>query len=556
MLEFIRRFSHSIAAKALFFLIAFVFILWGMGGVIAHLGTPDYLLKVGDLKTSAQEFHLAYQRAKEAFRKRLGDLSDEQVQEMKLPEQVLSMFIHQGLMEKELSDHALRVGDLVVKAAMLSDPRFRDPSGSFNKNQLRAALASAKMPEEAFLKVLHKETEALLFSLPFIGGGFSSTQKSFFPPMYVEALTAALAEQRTVAYLLIEEKNVEAPAHPQQEELEQFHREHAECFVVPECHAFTVAEIDKKAIEKGIALHESDVARAYDAYVERSSEEPTIRSLKEMRGELEQDLRQEQVAERIAQVVREIEDALAAGEPFEKASAAHPIIHKETTRCSAKPEQQHKVLPTPYAEDAEEILQEVMSTEVGSGRFLETRHGRWVFVRVDKIEPEHGAEFSESKDKALLCWKAQRQKETMKTLAEDLLSELKNGAKLQDLAKKHHLSYQTLAPFSRADVAQKKMPTKRGITPSLLTRLQEVELGEGVMEASESTAESAGLVAVGVVLHASPGAAEKGTDPWTRHITEDLLGQALQYSRKHQSVDINEAAFKALGARALIPYDG
>ncbi|MDR1910429.1 MAG: SurA N-terminal domain-containing protein, partial [Holosporales bacterium] len=97
MLEFIRGFSRSIAAKTLFFLIAFVFILWGMGGVVMHLSAPDYLLKVGSKKITAREFSLAYRRSKESLQEKIGFISDEKAKELQLPEQVLRSFIHRHL---------------------------------------------------------------------------------------------------------------------------------------------------------------------------------------------------------------------------------------------------------------------------------------------------------------------------------------------------------------------------------------------------------------------------------------------------------------------------
>jgi peptidyl-prolyl cis-trans isomerase D len=557
MLEFIREFSRSLAAKTLFFLIAAVFILWGMGGVISHLGTPDYLLKVGNLKTSAQEFDQAYRRAKETMRKRLGPLSEEQAQEMKLPEQVLSMFMQRSVRQLELENNALRLGDHVVKAAMRADPRFQDKSGVFNKDQLRAALASSRLSEEAFLRFFRVEIEDLLFSLPFRGGGFLSPREGFFPFSYREALTSSLEEKREVGYVRIDAKSVKAPARPDPEVLESFYKEHQEDFVAPEQRTVTVAEIDKNGVGKTITIEESEITQAYDQYVERSTDTETIKSLEEMREELEQDRRQELVAERCATIAREIEDAIASGKSFEEVAEAYPLANRTTTSCSAKMEKSHKFLPVDYKDVTEEIYKETMNQEEGSGTFLETTHGRWIFVRVDKIEAEHIMAFEEVKNnKVLACWQVHQQKEGMTTLAQKCLDILKEGRKLKDWAERQHFIYRTLEPFSRIDLSQKKTPTGEGITPEILVRLLRIPLGEGIMEVSQRTAESPGVIVVAVVTRTFPGEASKEPNPWGQSFAEDLRDQALRYNQTRHTIKLNEPAFKALGVAEPISYEG
>ncbi|MDR0407055.1 MAG: SurA N-terminal domain-containing protein [Holosporales bacterium] len=552
MLEFIRGFSRSIVAKTLFSLIALVFVLWGMGGVIAHLGTPDYLLKVGNKKVTAHEFNLAYQRYKAHLQERLGFISDEKARELKLPEHVLASLTHQNLIALELVASNLCVGDEVVKAVMRTDPRFQDNTGAFNKNQLRAALASFHMPEEAFLTHLHKETEARLFSLPFF--------ISIMPPAYVMALNAAVTEKREIACVTIGPKNVETLTRPSDEVLKQFYTDNQELFIVPEERSFTLAEIDKSAIEKTIKVDESEIAQAYDRYIERSTDEPTIKSLEEMRSELEKDLRLEVLSERMAEIARTIEDALAEGKKFEEIASQYPIKHLISSKFSVKLDPKEKFLQNPYAEETVELFKELSDAEEGgNGTFLETRNGRWIFARVDKIDPEHVADFSIVKNKAFACWGACKKKESMEAQAQTIIEELKKGKALKDLAVKYHLAYHILSPFSRMDMARGNVPKGEGITSDFLGHLQQASIGEGVIAVSHGRTENPGIVLVGVVIRTFSNAGnEKSSEEkisWHKQIEDDLLNQALRYSEKQHSIKINEQAFKALGAVEPISYD-
>ncbi|MDR2417232.1 MAG: SurA N-terminal domain-containing protein [Holosporales bacterium] len=551
MLEFIRGFSRSIAAKLLFFLIAFVFILWGMGGVIMHLGTPDYLLKVGSKKVTAREFSLTYRRYKENLQERFGFISDEKAKEMKLPEQVLLSFIHQHLVAQELSDCNLYVGDKVVMTTMRTDPRFRDETGAFNKNMLRAALASFRLPEEAFLRHLRQETEMSLFSLPFF--------LAHLPPVYAAALNAAVSEKREVAYAIIEEKNVLVPAEQPPGDLKNFYDEHQEYFIVPEQRLFTVAEVDKEAIEKTIVIAEEDIKRAYDQYIERSVDEPTIKSLEEMRAVLEKDLRQEVLVERVADAIRTLEDALAGGKTIEELATQYPLVQLTTSTWCAKPLFHSKFVPAHYAKVATELHKELGNIEEGgNGTFIETREGRWIFVRVDKIIAEHVEIFEKVKEKVLECWRIHQRKDRMKALAQNLLEELKKGKTLKDLTTLHHLSYATLRPFSYKDIVQHKAPIgKEYMREDFLMRLQKAPIGEGIVEEHFGKT-CAGTVIVAAAIKAFPDVPADKTETsfqWQRGISADLCHQALNYSRNHRTIKINEQVFQTLGEVAPVSYD-
>ena len=552
MLEFIRGFSRSIAAKILFFLIAFVFILWGMGGVIVHLGAPDYLLKVGRKKVTAREFSLAYRRYKENLQERLGFVSDERAKELKLPEQVLLSFIHQHLVEQELSDCNLSVGDKAVTTVMRTDPRFRDKTGAFNKNMLRAALSSFRLPEEAFLRHLRQETEMSLFSLPFF--------LAHLPSVYAAALNAAVSEKREAAYVIIEEKSVSLPADQTPSDLKGFYDAHQKYFIAPEQRLFTIAEIDKEAIEKAIVITEEDIKRAYDQYIERSVDELTIKSLEEMRVELEKDLRQEALAERVADTVHTLEDALAGGKTIEELAAQYPIIQLTTSTWCARPNYLPKFILTHYAGIARELQKELADVEEGgSGTFIETREGRWVFLRVDKVIAEHVKTFEEAKGKVLECWNAHQKKDRMKALAQNLLEELKKGKALKDLAALHQLSYATLQPFSYKDIVQGKAPVgKNRMQEDFFMRLQKASMREGVIEESSGSEIYAGIITVAVVIRTFPDVSTDKTEPpisWQRGVSADLRHQALNYSRNHHTIKVNERAFQALGEVVPVSYD-
>ena len=162
MLGAIRKFSSSVYAKILLFIVAIPFIFWGMGPIFSG-GNLNTIVKIGNEKISTQEFinFLQYRAPN----------SNDETLDNNLVEKLLSNFIGEKLISQEIENLEIKISDDSLRKLIKSEKIFmRDNKFSrieyekfLVKNGLNATTLEANISKQ-------EKKEQLL---NFIGEGIS-----------------------------------------------------------------------------------------------------------------------------------------------------------------------------------------------------------------------------------------------------------------------------------------------------------------------------------------------------------------------------------------------
>ena len=161
MLESIRNASQGIVGKAIMTivmgLIIVSFVVWGVGDMLRGF-SPSTVASVGGAKISAQDYHVAYDRAIQQYQRRLRrPFTNEEARQAGLDRSVLQQLVSEAAVDDEANKLGLGISDQALREVITSNPSFRDKSGAFDPSRLEAALRDMDMNERAFVTELRKQ---------------------------------------------------------------------------------------------------------------------------------------------------------------------------------------------------------------------------------------------------------------------------------------------------------------------------------------------------------------------------------------------------------------
>jgi len=147
MLDLIRKKAGSWMVKAIIFLIAVVFVFWGVNIRDKAKGT---IASVNDEPITLDEFNRTYDNLKEQVRKRFGNrLNDEMIANFGLRKQALNQLVEKKLMLMEAKRLNFRVTDEELKVAIRSIEAFQT-DGVFDSRRYNSILNQNRLSTEAF----------------------------------------------------------------------------------------------------------------------------------------------------------------------------------------------------------------------------------------------------------------------------------------------------------------------------------------------------------------------------------------------------------------------
>ena len=136
MLESIRNASQGVVGKAIMTvvmgLIIVSFVIWGVGDMLRGF-SPSTVASVGGAKISAQEYHVAYDRAIQQYQRRLRrPFTNEEARQIGLDRSVLQQLLSEAAVDDEARKLGLGISDDALREVITSNPNFRDKSGAFD----------------------------------------------------------------------------------------------------------------------------------------------------------------------------------------------------------------------------------------------------------------------------------------------------------------------------------------------------------------------------------------------------------------------------------------
>jgi peptidyl-prolyl cis-trans isomerase D len=257
MLQAIRSHASGIVVQILFGVLILTFALWGIGDIFRGRDTDTSVASVGDVKIDATEVARALRLQVDRFRQAMNtSLTEEQIKQLGLLDTTLNQVIDEHLLDLEAERLGLAVNDNAVRQAIVTNPAFRGPSGTFDRNVYAQLLGANQMTDQQYEAILRTG----MIRSRIID---SVTAGADAPPALIDALWQSRGERRIAEALLIPPSAIGTIPTPDGATLDKFYDAHKDQFMLPERRSFTLAMVDPSQFLAGIKVPDDELQAAY-----------------------------------------------------------------------------------------------------------------------------------------------------------------------------------------------------------------------------------------------------------------------------------------------------
>jgi peptidyl-prolyl cis-trans isomerase D len=300
MLQAIRGQAASWIVKALFVVLILSFVAWGVADYVSRSHAPTSVATVGTIEISPSQLSNAVNQESQRLRQIFGSLEREQLKQLGIIDQVLNRLIGQTLVELEARRLGVTIDDEVLRGAIQGNPAFRNEQGQFDRNRFQIVLNQAGFTEASFLGLLRQDLLRSQLMTAVASG-------SHPPDVLVSALVKRRGERRVADTVSVPLPGIETVKAPTEEQLVQYHTEHAADFTAPEYRDLSWVRLAADDLAQGMQPGEQQIKDAYEQRIDEFRKPET--------REVEQILLTDETAAKAAS------DKLVKGEAFDKVAA-------------------------------------------------------------------------------------------------------------------------------------------------------------------------------------------------------------------------------------------
>jgi peptidyl-prolyl cis-trans isomerase D len=370
MLQAIRSRAGSLVVKLLFAILIVAFGFWGIGSWLNDRSVDSTIATVGNTKIRSEELAAAVRTQVQTLRQTYGPSFDiEQAKQLGVVDDQLDRLIDDSLMTQEVARLRLAVSDDAVRATILADPVFHDAAGQFDRRRYQEVLSNNRMSVAQYEASVRND---LVRGALADGVGAGATA----PKPLVDAFYRMLAEKRVADTVMIPYASATDIGEAGEQDLADFHDQHAEAFKAPELRSFEVASLSLDDLAKTITISDDELK---DEYQRRPDEFKTPD-----RRHVEQILVHDQAT------ADQTEAALKSGQPF-------AAVAKDVAKMAAGPVDLGLVSAEELGEP--KLAEAAFKLEKdGVSDPIKTNFG-WHILRVTEIQPAKTETFAEAKPK-------------------------------------------------------------------------------------------------------------------------------------------------------------
>lgn len=368
MLEYLRNASEKPIAKVLIGILTFSFVGWGVAEWIFGGATSDNtLVTVGGEKISAQQFNNEKSRSlSEMTREQQRDTYTDPAAMQKFTDGILEKLSSQQMVENRASDLGFVVSDKRIATEIRLFPEFQE-NGKFSTYMFDAVLSNSGLSEADFADYLRGQILRSMVMAPV-------AMPMAVPKFATTAVYNSRYATRAIEYLPVEFKKFDVGA-PTDEQLRAFYDQNPH----------TVAEV--RNVSYILIPAKMEQPDSYDAAFV---------------------------------IAQNVEDDIIAGNAMSDVATKHKVKYVSIKDLKADSTLTDVVM-TPA------MISRMFHIDEGTeSELIETKSG-FVIARVDKVIPEHNAEFDDVKGNLTNAWRSAEQKKQAYVRANEVLVDLNNG---------------------------------------------------------------------------------------------------------------------------------
>jgi peptidyl-prolyl cis-trans isomerase D len=368
MLESLRNAARTRVVKGLLAILIISFMVWG-GQTLMVANTPNAVVTVGDIKVSASDFRLAYERQVSLLSRQLGmPLTRQQARAFGVENQVFAQLVAGAALDQLADDMNLGLSEDRLARLIGEDPAFHGVNGQFDRLTFSSVLRNAGLTEQDYI---NNRSQVAVRSqiVDALADGYTP------PKVLLDAVGKYRHERRTIDYLMLSNANIDAVKAPGDDVLAPWFESRRANYRAPEYRKFSYIKLEPEDLVATAAVTEEELRADYEKRKE-SYRTPASRTV-----------------EQLAFPSREAADAaaakLAGGTSFDdlvKAEGKTPadVLLGEFTKERM-----------PDAKIAEAAF--AVTTDGGTTPVVEGSFGP-VILRVTNIRPESTRSFDEVKE--------------------------------------------------------------------------------------------------------------------------------------------------------------
>ena len=271
MLDFMRQRARSVWTKALFLVIALVFVFFGVGS-FGDDAQVQIIVTVDDAPVTLQEFQRAYRNVEANYREIYKErFTPELAQQMNLRQQTLDQLVDTKLWAKEARRIGFRASDEDVRQEIATSPTFHS-YGSFSPDRYRRLLRYLRMTPQEFEEQQRNRLVIERFQ-KFIDGSIRATDYE------IEELFRFEQEEVNLAFLKIASADLVDLVTIAEQQVREFYTNNTESFRIPERVRLHYVSYAPEDFESDASVSEDEVLDFYNTHKDdRFTEEKQVQA--------------------------------------------------------------------------------------------------------------------------------------------------------------------------------------------------------------------------------------------------------------------------------------
>ncbi|PDT42651.1 MULTISPECIES: peptidylprolyl isomerase [Sinorhizobium] len=274
MLDSLRNAAQTRIVKGLLAILILSFMVWG-GQTLMVTGTPDAVVTVGDVKVTASDYRLAYERQLSLLSRQLGTpLTRQQARAFGVEAQVYSQLVAGAALDQLAEDMNLGLSEDRLARLIGEDPAFHGANGQFDRLTFSSVLRNAGLTEQDYIK--NRSQVAVRSQIvDALSDGFAA------PAVLVDAVGKYRHETRTIDYLLLSNANIDPVKAPGDDVLAPWFESHKANYRAPEYRKFSYIKLEPEDLVATDAVTEEELRADYEKRKE-SFRTPATRTIEQI----------------------------------------------------------------------------------------------------------------------------------------------------------------------------------------------------------------------------------------------------------------------------------